>query len=419
MAHATPARPEPRAAASSLSPLGPIRRLRSAPTWIAVVLATLTIFGPLSMDLYLPVLPALAADLASTTSAAQLTMTACLLGLAFGQLIAGPISDRFGRRRPLIVGLIVYTAASALCVASGSVTVLIGFRLIQGLAGGVGLVIAQACGRDIYEGPSLARYYGRIVVLSGLAAIVAPVIGGLLAAVMGWRGIFVVLAVIGAIVTVAVVVAFDETLHPARRVGGGFRELARHVGVLRRDRLFVGATLSSALTSAAYFAYLASAPFVLGAIYGLNPPQVAIAFGINAAGFAAFGFGAGRAVERWGERRVFGAGLTILGLGAGLLVACAVVALPLSAAVAAFFLVAAGAAAVSPPSTTLALVDHPQRAGTASSILGVARFGAGGIAAPLVGLSGEDNMASLAVVVAVTCAAAVVTYRWLVLPTRT
>lgn len=381
--------------------------------WIAVLLVALTVFGPLSMDLYLPVLPSLSTDLSASTSAAQLTMTACLLGLGIGQLLAGPVSDRLGRRPPLIAGLLVYTVASLLCALSPSIDLLVLARLLQGLAGGVGLVIANAAGRDLYDGSRLTRYYGRIVVLSGLAAVGAPVLGGLLAAIMDWRGFFVLLALVGVVITLAVVVAFEETLAPARRVTGRLEQTWRHLRILGRDRRFLGATISSSLTSAAYFAYLAAAPFILQEIYGLTPPRFALVFALNAAGFAAFGFLAGRAAERWSEPSVLGAGLVLILLGAGLLglTLLAPVALPVT--IGGFFLVSAGAAAVSPPATTLALVGYPEYAGTASSIVGLARFAAGGIAAPLVGLGGSSTMRPMAIVVLGTCIAAVAVYAWL------
>src|SRR5215217_5725612 len=157
---------------------------------LAVVLSLLTVFGPISMDVYLPVLPALTADLGAATSAAQLTVTTCLFGLALGQLVAGPLSDRFGRRRPLLVGVVAYVATSVLCAASPTVEALVAARFVQGLAGGVGIVIAQAAGRDLYSGGRLLRYYGRLTVLAGLAAIVGPVLGGQLASDTDWRGIF-------------------------------------------------------------------------------------------------------------------------------------------------------------------------------------------------------------------------------------
>jgi DHA1 family bicyclomycin/chloramphenicol resistance-like MFS transporter len=142
------------------------------------VLGLLTIFGPISMDRYLPVLPALTTELRSATSTAQLTVTACLLGLAIGQVIAGPLSDRFGRREPLLIGVVAYVLTSGLCAISPTVETLIVARFVQGLAGVVGIVVAQAAGRDLYSGTRLLRYYGRLTVLGGLAAIIGPVIGG-------------------------------------------------------------------------------------------------------------------------------------------------------------------------------------------------------------------------------------------------
>lgn len=381
---------------------------------VPAILALLTVLGPASMDLYLPVLPALARDLGASTSSAQLTMTTCLLGLALGQVVAGPVSDRYGRRGPLIVGLVIFVIASALCAFSTSAAVLIALRLVQGLAGAVGLVIAQAAGRDIYEGRQLTRYYGRIVVLSGLAAIVAPVIGGQLATLLDWRGFFGVLAAIGALVLLGIVFGFRETLLEEHRVTGGARSTGGHVRTLAGDRLFLGAMLASAFTAAAYFAYLAGASFVLQDIYALSPAAYSLVFGLNAAGFALFGFLGGRAAERWSERLAFILGLGIIAVGAGGLLATALIHLSLPFAVVSFFAVAAGAAAVSPPATSLALADYPQFAGTASSILGVTRFAAGALTAPLVGLSGSRTMIPLGIVTVASTALAATAYLWFV-----
>ena len=147
---------------------------------LPTLLLLLTVFGPISMDLYLPALPALTGDLGAATSVAQLTVTACLIGLAPGQLVAGPLSDRFGRRGILLIGIVAYIATSALCAISPTVELLIAARFVQGLAGGVGIVIAQAAGRDIYSGGALIRFYGRLTVVGGFAAIVGPLLGGVL-----------------------------------------------------------------------------------------------------------------------------------------------------------------------------------------------------------------------------------------------
>lgn len=373
---------------------------------IGFILAVLTVFGPISLDLYLPVLPALSADLGSSVSGAQLTMTACLLGLAFGQVFAGPLSDRYGRRPILIVGVIAFVGTSFLCAMSTSITQLVILRLVQGLAGAVGLVIAQAGGRDVYEGTRLTRHYSRIVVLSGLAAIVAPVVGGQLAEVISWRGFFLVLAGIGVVLLALVLSGYRETLPAAHRVTGGLSVTASHLRVLIRDRLFVVATVASSLTSAAYFAYLAGAAYVLQDIYELSPGAFSLVFGLNAAGFALFGFLSGRLSETWSERRVFAFGLVIITAGATGLLVIALAELPLAATVVAFLAIAAGAAVVAPPSTSLALRHYSEFAGTASSILGVARFTAGAIAAPLVGVAGSLTMVPLAVVALASCLAA-------------
>ncbi|KRF22942.1 Bcr/CflA subfamily drug resistance transporter [Phycicoccus sp. Soil802] len=381
---------------------------------VPAILALLTVLGPASMDLYLPVLPALARDVEASTSSAQLTMTTCLLGLALGQVVAGPVSDRYGRRRPLIAGLVVFMVASALCVFSSSVGMLIALRFVQGLAGAVGLVIAQAAGRDIYVGRQLTRYYGRIVVLSGLAAIVAPVVGGQLATLLAWRGFFVVLTAIGGLVLLAVILGFRESLPVALRVSGGARSTGGHVRTLLGDRVFLGAMLASAFTAAAYFGYLAGASFVLQDVYALPPATYSLVFGLNAAGFAGFGFLGGRLAEHWSERLAFIVGLGIMAAGAGGLLATAVTHLPLPCAIASFFAVAAGAAAVSPPATSLALADYPQFAGTASSILGVTRFAAGALTAPLVGLGGSMTLVPLGIVTVASVGLAVAAYVWFV-----
>ena len=369
---------------------------------LAVVLSLLTVFGPISMDLYLPVLPALTTELRSATSTAQLTITACLLGLALGQLVAGPLSDRFGRRRPLLVGVVGYVAVSLLCAASPTVGALVGARFVQGLAGGVGVVIAQAAGRDLYSGGALMRYYGRLTVLGGLAAIVGPVIGGQLASVTDWRGIFVFLAAIGAVILVACLLVFRETLPAERRVAGGLRQTGRDMRRLLSDRVFLGAVLVTGFVNAALFAYLSGATFVLQGVYGLSPQGYSYAFGLNSLGFMIFGFVAGRTSERWSERGTLLVGIAMCVAGAGGLLATAAWHLPLAAVIVSLLVMVSGVAVTTPPATSLALGDYPDIAGTASSFLGVARFAFGGLAAPLVGLG--TGVAPLALVTATAAA---------------
>lgn len=383
-------------------PSTPFRRL------LPTLLLLLTVFGPISMDLYLPALPALTAELDAATSVAQLTVTACLIGLAAGQLIAGPLSDRFGRRGILLIGIVAYIATSLLCAISPTVELLIVARFVQGLAGGVGIVIAQAAGRDVYAGGALIRFYGRLTVIGGLAAIVGPLLGGMLNAVTDWRGLFVFLAAIGALILIATLLVFRETLPVARRSRGGFTQTLHGFRTLLSDRVFLGAVLNQGFLYAALFAYLSGATFVLQDIYGLSPMGYALAFGLNSAGFMAFGYLAGRAAERWSIAGTLATGILVAGIGAAGLLVAGLTAVPLWVVIVSLFLLASGVAISSPPATTLALIEYPQIAGTASSLLGMVRFGFGGVAAPLVGVAGALSILPLGVVttVAVLLAAA-------------
>lgn len=373
---------------------------------LAVVLGLLTIFGPISMDLYLPVLPALTAELQSTTSVAQLTITACLLGLAIGQLVAGPLSDRFGRRTPLLIGVVAYTVTSVLCALSPTIETLVLARFVQGLAGAVGIVIAQAAGRDVYSGGKLIRYYGRLTVLGGLAAIIGPVIGGQLATFTDWRGVFLFLAGVGVAILVASLVVFRETLPKDHRITGGLSHTLNDFRRLLADRMFVGAVLITGFTYSAIFAYLSGATYILQGLYGLSPQEYSLAFGLNSLGFVIFGFIAGRLAEHWSERGTLALGLAMALAGALGLLATALLNLPLIAIILSLLTMVSGVAVTSPPATSLALKDYPEIAGTASSLLGLARFAFGGLAAPLVGIGGANDPVPFGIVAAASAAAA-------------
>ena len=366
------------------------------------LLLLLTVFGPISMDLYLPALPALTAELGAVTSVAQLTVTACLIGLAAGQLIAGPLSDRFGRRGILLIGIAAYIVTSVLCAFSPSIELLILARLVQGLAGGVGIVIATAAGRDVFEGKALIRFYGRLTVIGGFAAIVGPLLGGLLNTFTDWRGLFVFLAVIGVVILVITLLVFGETLPAEQRSHGGFGQTLHDYRTLLSDRVFLGAVLNQGFLYAALFAYLAGSTFVLQDIYGLSPQWYAAAFGLNSAGHMIFGYFAGRTAERWSIPGTLAVGVIVTGVGAGGLLIAGLTPMPLWIVIVSLFALSSGVAITAPPATTLALSDYPQMAGTASSLLGMVRFGFGGIAAPFVGIAGALSILPLGVTTVVT-----------------
>ncbi len=405
-ASSTLSRPAAEMADRALGAAPSVLEGRRAAATTNVVLALLTMFGPISLDLYLPLLPDLARDLNAAPASAQLTMTACLFGLALGQLIAGPLSDRFGRRRPVLVGVSAYVVMSAVCAVAPSVEVLLVARFLQGFAGAAGIVVAQAAGRDLYAGPALARFYGRLGVLGGLAAIIGPVAGGQLASITDWRGVFVLLAGLGVAILVAALVALPECLPPGRRVSGGLATTGRNYARLLTDRRLVAVVLLTGFVNAGLFAYLSGATFILQGTYGLSPQAYSLAFASNSVGFIACAYLAGRLSGRWSEARVLLVGLVMTLIGSLGLIASLVVPLPLTAVVACLVVLVSGIGVTTPPATSLALADYPHLAGTTSSLLGLTRCAFGGLAAPMVGLGGAVTAASLGTVTLIVTLAA-------------
>lgn len=375
-----------------------------------VVLGLLSTFGPISLDLYLPLLPQLADELQTTPSAAQASITACLLGLACGQLFAGPLSDRLGRKRPLIVGVAVYAICSALCAVAPSIQALLGLRLLQGLGGAAGLVISRSVARDLFGGKALVVFLARMMLVSGFAPVVAPLLGGQLARFIDWRGIFWVLAGIGVVLVLAALVGLPESLGPARRQAGHVSDTLRGFGVLARDRLFMGVALAGGLASASMFAYIAGATFVLQKIYTMSPQGFSFVFGINSIGIVSCGQLAARLVRRHPANNVLTAGLSLNLLGALSLLTTLALSGPLPMVIGSLFVMVASLGLVFPTTTAIALSGHGQRAGTASSMLGLLQYVFGALVAPLVGIAGEGTALPLGLVAAAASAAAMVTY---------
>jgi MFS transporter, DHA1 family, multidrug resistance protein len=367
---------------------------------LVLLLGALSAFGPLSMDMYLPGLPSMARDLSAPAWAAQLTITASMLGLAGGQLIAGPISDALGRRRPLLAGLAAYMVTSLLCAMAANIWLLLGFRVVQGAAGAAGIVIARAIVRDLHTGVAAARFFALLMLVNGLAPILAPLVGGELLHVTDWRGIFVVLAAIGAVLLVAAWAMLAETLAPQARHGGGLRATVRVFGGLVSDREFMGYALAMGLAFGAMAAYIAGSPFVLQDIYGASPQLFSVLFAFNAGGIIAASQVSRALADRLGPRTLLRAGSTMSTLG-GLGVLTAVVFdVGLVMLLPSFFVVVASIGLVFPNATALALADHPRTAGSASALLGLSQFATGAVAAPLAGVGGSHTALPMAIVMA-------------------
>ncbi|MFJ8136077.1 multidrug effflux MFS transporter [Streptomyces sp. NPDC096013] len=386
---------------------------RRAGLLVVLVLGGLTATPPLAMDMYLPSLPEVTRSLHAPAATVQLTLTACLAGMALGQLVVGPMSDKWGRRRPLLTGLAIYLVATALCAIAPNVESLIAFRLAQGLAGAAGIVIARAVVRDLYDGVAMARFFSTLMLVSGVAPIVAPLVGGQILRVTDWRGVFVVLTAVGILLTALVWRRLPETLAPADRHAGGTAEALRSMRALLTDLPFTGYMLTGGFAFAALFAYISASPFVIQEIYGASPQTFSLLFGVNSVGLVAVGQINGKLlVGRVSMDKVLGAGLAVVVLAstALLLMATGVLGeVGLVPVATALFVLMSAMGVTMPNAQTLALMRTRHSAGSASALLGTSSFLIGAVASPLVGIAGEHTAVPMAVVqlvaglVAVAC----------------
>jgi len=367
---------------------------------VLVILASLVALGPLSIDAYVPALPRLAEDLGSMPSTAQLTLTTCLVGLAIGQLLAGPMSDVLGRRRPLLVGLAVYAVAGLLCAAAPNVALLVVLRGVQGVGGAFALVIAYACVRDRFAGQAAARYFSRLLLVTGLAPVLAPLAGAQVLKLTSWRGIFVVLAVFSTVILAATIIGLPESLPPHLRRGGGLRPTGSVYVGLVRDRRLVGYALTNAFVFAAMFAYISGSPFVLEDTYGLSPQQYSLVFGANAIGLVAAAQVSGKLVRQVDARILLAGGVVGAATGGGALLVLALAGAGLWPLLTALFIVVTSVGLVLPNAAALALENHGANAGAAAALLGCAQFLVGGLVAPLAGIHAADAAIPMAAVVA-------------------
>ncbi len=338
-------------------------RLRGPGLRLTLILGALSAFGPLSMDMYLPGLPSLTRDLGASASTGQLTLTGCMLGIAAGQLFTGPVSDSLGRRRPLLVGLAGYIAASLACAAAPSIWSLIVLRFIQGTLGGAGVVIARAVVRDLFRGAAAARVFALLMAVMGVAPVFAPLVGGQALAITSWRGIFILLAAIGIPLLLATLLWLPETLPPERRHGGGLVVTLRTFRRLLGDRSFMPPAATFSLACAAMFAYIAGASFVLEDVYGVSPQTFSVVFAVNSAGLIAASQLGGRLVGRVGAPALLRYGVFGVALGSIGVVVATVTHAGLAPLLIALFVILSCNGIVFPNATATALADQEAHSG--------------------------------------------------------
>jgi|UniRef100_A8GB04 DHA1 family bicyclomycin/chloramphenicol resistance-like MFS transporter len=379
----------------------------------ALVLGLLASLGPLCIDLYLPALPEMAGDLNTSTATAQLSLTAGLLGLGVGQLIFGPYSDKLGRMRPLLLSLTLLLAASLWCALAPNIDQLLIARLLQGLAGAGGAVISRAIARDLYSGHELTRFFALLMLVNGLAPIIAPVLGGALLQFMDWRGIFGVLAAIAVLLFTLASLKLDESLPAERRSQGGIFAMLRSLGGLLTQRQFMGLCLTQGFVMAGMFAYIGASPFVLQQIYGLSPQMFSLCFAINGVGLIISAQIASRLSIHFGERKVLKGGLTLAAVSSLLLLLAASLHAPLALLMVPLFFSVAVIGIVGPTASSLAMQSQGDKAGSASALIGVSMFALGACSVPLTGLGGTSSV-SMALTIVGCYAVAITLFKLLV-----
>ncbi|MFY9921955.1 MAG: multidrug effflux MFS transporter [Mycobacterium sp.] len=371
-------------------------------TRMIVVLGVMVALGPLTIDMYLPALPKIADDLAVSSSVIQLTLTGTLAGLALGQLIVGPLSDSLGRRRPLMAGVVLHIVASVLCMLAPNLVLLGLARVLQGVGAAAAMVVAIAVVGDLFADSVAATVLSRLMLVLGVAPVVAPSLGAAVLLHGSWHWVFAALVVLAGALLLVAALALPETLPPSHRRPLRVRGIAATYAELLRDKRFVILVLVAGLGMSGLFAYIAGASFVLQGIYGLDQQAFALVFGAGAVALiGATQFNvvllkrfSPQAITLWALAAALLAGGVFVGLSVARAGGLAGFVVPVWAILAAMGLVIPNAPAV-------ALSRHPDAAGTAAALLGAAQFGIGAAVAPLVGVLGNDELA-LSVVMAVS-----------------
>ncbi len=373
-----------------------------------LVLGALIALGPLTIDMYLPALPAIADDLNTSSSAVQLTLAGTLVGLALGQLIIGPLSDIVGRRLPLIVGTGVHILASVACIVAPNIAVLGGLRVVQGLGAAAAAVVAMAIVRDLFSGRAAATVLSRLMLVMGVAPVLAPSLGGAVLLVGSWRLVFAALAIMGVALMTLAIVSLRETLPPERRRASGVLPVLRTYRSLLRDAQFVVLVLVAALAMASLFAYIAGSSFVLQEEFGLDEQQFAIVFAAGAISL----IGASQLnvllLGRFAPVQIVLTALSFAVFAGAVMTVLAITGVGgMAGFVVPLWFVLGAVGFVMPNAPALALSRHGEAAGGAAALLGAAQFGLGAIVAPVVGALGNDAVAVSTTMVATSAAALV------------
>jgi DHA1 family bicyclomycin/chloramphenicol resistance-like MFS transporter len=381
----------------------------------ALILGLLSAVGPFAIDMYLPAMPTIASDLGASDAAVQGTITAFFFSFGIAQLIWGPLADQIGRRLPLALGVTLFLAASLGCWLAPDIGWLTAFRVVQGFGASVVMVLPRAIIRDLHTGTDATRLMAMVMLVISVSPMLAPLAGSGLIAVWGWRSIFLVLALAALASLAMIALMLPETLRPQDRQPVSLRAMGQGAARLLTDGPFLGLTFIGALGMSSFFIFIAAAPFVYTQTFGLSPTGFSVAFALNAIGFFAASQAAAPLGERFGPRRVVYGGVVVFLAFALLLVAIAAAGLAgLVATVACLVLANAGLGVVIPTTMVMALDDHGDVAGLASSIGGTLQMLTGGLLTVLAAPFFDRTPLPMAVAIAL-CAVAAFAVAWLTL----
>jgi MFS transporter, DHA1 family, multidrug resistance protein len=363
-----------------------------------LILGSIIAVAPLTIDMYLPAFPSIGEQLHADATSVQLTLTGTLVGLAVGQLLVGPLSDAFGRRRPLLYGMGLHVIAALLSLVAPNVVVLGSLRVLQGLGAAAATVVAAAVVRDLVSGVAAAKVMSRLMLVLGVAPILAPTLGSQVLRLTDWRGIFVALAIFGVAIGVMAALALPETLPAAQRQRPDLRTTLRSYRTVLGDRTFIGLVLTGSLGMAAVFSYVGGSSFVLQEQYGLSAQTFGVVFGLGALGLIGTAQLNVRLLNRYTPRQIILRALALSCAGVLLLVVAAATHVGgLAGLLIPLWLSLAGVGLTNPNAGAMALSRHGEAAGTAAAVQGSLQFGIGAVTAPLVGALGATGLAMAAV----------------------
>ena len=364
--------------------------------WLTVFLGLMTAMAPLATDMYLPALPTVQLDFGITASLAQMTLTMTMIGMALGQIFAGPISDRYGRKWPLTAGMVVFTLSTVGCVWAQDIMVFLFFRFISGFAGASGIVIAKAIARDVCQGPELTKFFAMLMMVNGLAPIIAPVIGGQILLYTSWRGVFVVLVAVGLFQLIATLI-YKETLPKDHRLAG-LRESFAKFPMLLKNRYFLGHCLVQCFVFGAFFSYLAGSSFVFQNIFQVSPQMFSLIFGGIGAGLLLSGALPARLAGRVADVKMLHISLLVPLIGSALLLLAFSAGMGMAVILPVLFLTIVPLSVMGAASFSLALSRQGKNAGSASALIGFYSMILGGCMMPLVGIAGENTAIPMCVI---------------------